>query len=258
VTHTPVGSVIPRTAIITGAGTGIGAATARALANSCSTIVLVGRRLAKLEMVAADITESHPAVTAHVMSVDVANVPEVEAFAAWAMQALPSIDVLVNNAGSIQPAFEGGLQNVSDVWESTIRGNLMSAVLMTEALLPQMASPGGRIVITGSFAAQFGTGSIAYSAAKAALQTYVVSLTRTQGPRGITCNVVAPGYTGDTELVAGRISEERHARLIGGIAVGRAASSQEIANVIDFVASVGASFVTGQTITANGGVMFPG
>jgi len=258
VTHTPVGSVIPRTAIITGAGTGIGAATARTLANSCSTIVLVGRRLAKLEMVAADITESHPAVTAHVMSVDVANVPEVEAFAAWAIEALPSIDVLVNNAGSIQPAFEGGLQNVADVWESTIRGNLMSAVLMTEALLPQMASPGGRIVITGSFAAQFGTGSIAYSAAKAALQTYVVSLTRTQGPRGVTCNVVAPGYTGDTELVAGRISEERHARLIGGIAVGRAASSQEIANVIDFVASVGASFVTGQTITANGGVMFPG
>lgn len=257
-THTPVGSVIPRTAIITGAGTGIGAATARALANSCSTIVLVGRRLAKLEMVANDITESHLAVTAHVMSVDVANVPAVEAFAAWAIEALPSIDVLVNNAGSIQPAFEGGLQNVADVWESTIRGNLMSAVLMTEALLPQMASPGGRIVITGSFAAQFGTGSIAYSAAKAALQTYVVSLTRTQGPRGITCNVVAPGYTGDTELVAGRISEERHARLIGGIAVGRAASSQEIANVIDFVASVGASFVTGQTITANGGVMFPG
>ena len=121
-----------------------------------------------------------------------------------------------------------------------------------------MTSPGGRVVITGSFAAQFGTGSIAYSAAKSALQTYVVSLTRTQGPRGITCNVVAPGYTGDTELVIGRISEERHARLIGGIAVGRAATSQEIANVIDFVASDGASFVTGQTITANGGVMFPG
>ena len=257
-TQAPVGSVIARTAVITGAGTGIGAATARTLASSCSTIVLVGRRLTKLEGVAADIIASHPAVTAHVMSVDVADVPAVEAFAAWAIASLKSIDVLVNNAGSTQPAFEGGLQNVADVWESTIRGNLLSAVLVTEALLPQMTSPGGRIVITGSFAAQFGTGSIAYSAAKAALQTYVVSLTRTQGPRGITCNVVAPGYTGDTELVAGRISEERHARLIGGIAVGRAATSQEIANVINFVASDGASFVTGQTITANGGVMFPG
>ena len=257
-THAPVGSVISRTAIITGAGTGIGAATARTLATSCDTIVLIGRRLTKLEEVAADITASHPAVTAHVMSVDVADVRAVEAFAAWAIEALESIDVLVNNAGSTQPAFEGGLQNIADVWESTIRGNLMSAVLVTEALLPQMTSPGGRIVMTGSFAAQFGTGSIAYSSAKAALQTYVACLTRTQGPRGITCNVVAPGYTGDTELVAGRISEERHARLIGGIAVGRAASSQEIAHVIDFVASDGASFVTGQTITANGGVMFPG
>ena len=257
-THAPVGSVISRTAIITGAGTGIGAATARTLATSCDTIVLIGRRLTKLEEVAADITASHPAVTAHVMSVDVADVRAVEAFAAWAIEALESIDVLVNNAGSTQPAFEGGLQNIADVWESTIRGNLMSAVLVTEALLPQMTSPGGRIVMTGSFAAQFGTGSIAYSSAKAALQTYVACLTRTQGPRGITCNVVAPGYTGDTELVAGRISEERHARLIGGIAVGRAASSQEIAHVIDFVASDGASFVSGQTITANGGVMFPG
>jgi 3-oxoacyl-[acyl-carrier protein] reductase len=144
------------------------------------------------------------------------------------------------------------------VWESTIRGNLMSAVLMTEALLPHVTSPGGRIVIVGSFAAQFGNGSIAYSAAKSALQTYVVSLTRTQGPRGITCNVVAPGYTGDTELVIGRISEERHASLVSGIAAGRSASSQEIANVIDFLASPGASFVSGQTVTANGGVMFPG
>ena len=237
-----------RTAVITGAGTGIGAATARTLANSCS----------KLEEVATEIAASHPAVTTHVMSVDVSDVPSVEAFASWVADALPTIDVLVNNAGSTQPAFEGGLQNIADVWESTLRGNLMSAVLVTEALLPQMTSPGGRVVITGSFAAQFGTGSIAYSAAKSALQTYVVSLTRTQGPRGITCNVVAPGYTGDTELVIGRISEERHARLIGGIAVGRAATSQEIANVIDFVASDGASFVTGQTITANGGVMFPG
>lgn len=251
-------TVIHRTAVITGAGTGIGAATARTLAASCSTLVLVGRRLAKLEEVAAEIAASHPALTMHVKSVDVADVPAVEAFASWAAEALPTIDVLVNNAGSTQPAFEGGLQNIADVWESTLRGNLLSAVLVTEALLPQMASPGGRIVITGSFAAQFGTGSIAYSAAKSALQTYVVGLTRTQGPRGITCNVVAPGYTGDTELVVGRISEERHARLIGGIAVGRAASSQEIANVIDFVASNGASFVTGQTITANGGVMFPG
>ena len=247
-----------RTAIVTGAGTGIGAATARTLAASCSTVVLVGRRLEKLEQVAAEIAAQHPAVTTHVKSVDLTDVPAVEAFASWATTELSTIDVLVNNAGSVQPRFAGGLQDLNDVWESTIRGNLMSAVLMTEALLPHITSPGGRVVIVGSFAAQFGNGSIAYSAAKSALQTYVVSLTRTQGPRGITCNVVAPGFTGDTELVVGRIDEERHARLVSGIAAGRSASSQEIANVIDFLASPGASFVSGQTVTANGGVLFPG
>ena len=247
-----------RTAIVTGAGTGIGAATARTLAASCSTVVLVGRRQEKLEQVASEITTQHPEVTTHVKSVDLTEVQAVESFATWAIAELTMIDVLVNNAGSVQPRFAGGLQDVSDVWETTLRGNLMSAVLMTEALLPHVTSPGGRIVIVGSFAAQFGNGSIAYSAAKSALQTYVVSLTRTQGPRGITCNVVAPGFTGDTELVIGRIDEERHARLVGGIAAGRSASSQEIANVIDFLASPGASFVSGQTVTANGGVMFPG
>ena len=247
-----------RTAIVTGAGTGIGAATARTLAASCSTVVLVGRRMEKLEEVASEITTQHPEVTTHVKSVDLTEVQAVESFATWAIAELTTIDVLVNNAGSVQPRFAGGLQDVSDVWETTLRGNLMSAVLMTEALLPHVTSPGGRIVIVGSFAAQFGNGSIAYSAAKSALQTYVVSLTRTQGPRGITCNVVAPGFTGDTELVIGRIDEERHARLVGGIAAGRSASSQEIANVIDFLASPGASFVSGQTVTANGGVMFPG
>ena len=247
-----------RTAIVTGAGTGIGAATARTLAASCSTVVLVGRRMEKLEEVASEITTQHPEVTTHVKSVDLTEVQAVESFATWAIAELTMIDVLVNNAGSVQPRFAGGLQDVSDVWETTLRGNLMSAVLMTEALLPHVTSPGGRIVIVGSFAAQFGNGSIAYSAAKSALQTYVVSLTRTQGPRGITCNVVAPGFTGDTELVIGRIDEERHARLVGGIAAGRSASSQEIANVIDFLASPGASFVSGQTVTANGGVMFPG
>ena len=247
-----------RTAIVTGAGTGIGAATARTLAASCSTVVLVGRRIEKLEEVASEITTQHPEVTTHVKSVDLTEVQAVESFATWAIAELTTIDVLVNNAGSVQPRFAGGLQDVSDVWETTLRGNLMSAVLMTEALLPHVTSPGGRIVIVGSFAAQFGNGSIAYSAAKSALQTYVVSLTRTQGPRGITCNVVAPGFTGDTELVIGRIDEERHARLVGGIAAGRSASSQEIANVIDFLASPGASFVSGQTVTANGGVMFPG
>ena len=247
-----------RTAIVTGAGTGIGAATARTLAASCSTVVLVGRRIEKLEEVASEITTQHPEVTTHVKSVDLTEVQAVESFATWAIAELTTIDVLVNNAGSVQPRFAGGLQDVSDVWETTLRGNLMSAVLMTEALLPHVTSPGGRIVIVGSFAAQFGNGSIAYSAAKSALQTYVVSLTRTQGPRGITCNVVAPGFTGDTELVIGRIDEERHARLVGGIAAGRSASSQEIANVIDFLASPGASFVSGQTVTANGGVIFPG
>lgn len=106
-----------RTAIVTGAGTGIGAATARTLAANCSTVVLVGRRLDKLEQVAAEIAASHPTVITYVKSVDLTDVTAVEAFATWATTELPTIDVLVNNAGSTQPRFAGGLQDLNDVWE---------------------------------------------------------------------------------------------------------------------------------------------
>ena len=247
-----------RTAVISGAGTGIGAAAARSLAQTCTDLVLLGRRVDRIQAVADEISAIHPDVRVFPRSVDVTDVAAVEGLRDWTAANLPQVDIIVNNAGSVQPSFDGSLQNVVDVWDSTLRANLVSVVLLTEALLPQLPTPGGRIVIVGSNAAQFGNGSIAYAAAKGALQTYAITMSKLHGPKGINTNVVAPGYTGDTELVVGRISEERHATLLTGIAVGRPATSPEIAAVIDFLASPGASFVNGQTLIANGGIIFPG
>ena len=248
-----------RIAVITGAGTGIGAACARALASDCSRLVLLGRRLDRLDEVAAGLADSQAGdeLTIDTRSVDVSDVDAVQAFCDWAVADLGVVDVLVNNAGSPQPRITGGLQDVAAVWESTWRANTLSVVLMSEGLKPLLRRPGGRIVTIGSFAAEMGNGSPAYSAAKGALETYTVSLMRELGREGITANVVAPGYTIGTELLEGRMTPERHERLVATIAAGRAGEPDEIASAVAYLASPLAGFINGRVLTANGGTYLP-
>ncbi len=248
----------PRVVVITGAGTGIGAACAHALAATASRVVLLGRRLEKLEGVAADLLSAHPELVVDCRSVDVSDIPAVEGFARWATDELGVVDVLVNNAGSPQPKITGGLDDVASAWESTWRANTLSVVLMTEGLKPLLRRPGARIVTIGSFAAEMGTGSPAYASAKGALETYAVSLMRELGPEGITANIVAPGYTAGTELLEGRMTPERHDRLITGISARRAGTPEEIASAVAYLASPLAGFVNGRVLTANGGTFLPG
>jgi 3-oxoacyl-[acyl-carrier protein] reductase len=247
-----------RVAVITGGGTGIGAACAVALADTCTHLVLAGRRTDRLESVTESLMVSHPAVRVSWRSVDVTDVAAVDAFCTELASEHPRVDVLVNNAGSPQPRIEGGLTDVAAAWESTWRANTLSAVLVTEGLKGLLARPGGRIVMIGSFAAQLGTGSPAYASAKGAMETYTVTLMRELGADGITANVVAPGYTQGTELLAGRISPERHERLLSGNASRRPGTPQEIASLVAYLASPLAGFVNGQVITANGGTYLPG
>jgi len=139
------------------------------------------------------------------------------------------------------------------VWLEAYQTNVITAVLLTSALLPVMRRPGGRVIIVGSRAAATGGASPAYVAAKAALGGWVLSLAAQLGPEGITANVVAPGYTAGTELLTGRMPADRHERIVAGIAAGRAAQPEEVAAVIAFLASAEASYVSGQVITADGG-----
>jgi 3-oxoacyl-[acyl-carrier protein] reductase len=191
-------------------------------------------------------------------SVDLTDVAAVSAFADWARESLRRVDIVVNNAGSPQPRISGGLDDVAAAWESTWRANTLSAVLVTEGLKPILTRPGGRIVTIGSFAASLGTGSPAYASAKAALETYTVSLMRELGPEGITANLVAPGYTAGTELLEGRITPERHERLVSATASRRAGTPDEIASLVAYLASPLAGYVSGQSIIANGGTYLQG
>ena len=127
------------------------------------------------------------------------------------------------------------------------------SVVLTEALKDRLADPGGRVLFLSSIAAFRGSGSGAYAASKAALHPYAHDLARQLGPRGITVNVVAPGYVEDTGFFGDAMSEERRARLIAETSNGRAGTPGDVAATLHFLASHAAGHITSQIIQVNGG-----
>lgn len=239
-----------RVVVVTGGGTGIGRAIALRFAAGGDRVFVTGRRREPLEETArAAAGSTAPArITAHVC--DGTQPDQLRALAA----ALPEqVDVLVNNAGG-NTDFAGpepaGLESLADQWRANFEANVVTAVLTTELLADRLAT-GGRVISFGSIAADKPSGS--YGAAKAALAAWNLSAAARLGPRGITANVVAPGYIGETEFFHGTLTDERRATLIGSTATKRAGVPGDIAETVWFLASPGARHITGQVVQVNGG-----
>ncbi|MFB9831636.1 SDR family NAD(P)-dependent oxidoreductase [Actinoallomurus acaciae] len=240
---------MPRTAIVTGGGTGIGRAIARRLAADGLDVVITGRRKQVLEETAEELG-------VRAVAFDASDVAAIEA----ALPALPGrVDVLVNNAGGNifrqrpTPA-EGDLAGLRDLWAAQLEANLLSAVLVTSALTPRL-SHGGRVISIGSIAGARGSGpGGSYGAAKAALHSWTGDLAFELGGQGITVNAIAPGYIEDTEFFGDDgPPAERRAALIGQAANGRPGRPEEIADTVAFLASTEAGNITAQVIHVNGG-----
>jgi 3-oxoacyl-[acyl-carrier protein] reductase len=162
------------------------------------------------------------------------------------------VDVLINNAGAYVGGDDSTPAALAAHWRANFDSNVITAVLLTNALLPLLRRPGARIILTSSIAAQRGGGG-PYSAAKAALHGYVLDLATRLSPDGITANVISPGYVTDSEFFDGRMTEEGHAQRVAATLVKRAGVPDDIAEAVRWLAGPGGGFVTGQIINVNGG-----
>lgn len=236
-----------RLAVVTGGGTGIGRATAGMLAGEGFDVIIVGRRPEVLADAVKWIGPQASAVTAD--AADPAQVHKV----VEAVAGRP-LDVLVNNAGAYLAGDEDTLDGVAARWRANLDSNVLTAVLMTTALLPSLRRPGGKIILTSSIAAQRGGGG-PYSAAKAALHGYALDLATSLGEEGITANVISPGYITDSEFFDGRMTPDGHAKRVSASLVKRAGEPSEVAEAVRWLVGPGGGFVTGQVINVNGGTV---
>ena len=163
-----------------------------------------------------------------------------------------SIDILINNAGITRDAM---LHKMTfEQWQQVINTNLNSCFNMCHAVIPAMRDKGyGRVINISSVNAQLGQiGQTNYSGAKAGVLGFTKALARENANKGITVNAVAPGYI-DTDMVHA-VSEKVLESIIAKVPVGRLGKPEEVASVVAYLASDNASFITGETISVNGGL----
>ncbi|WP_067459831.1 SDR family NAD(P)-dependent oxidoreductase [Actinomadura macra] len=234
---------MPRNILVTGAGTGIGRAIARRFAERHEAVIITGRRPGPLKAL-ADELGARALVCDHT---------DPEALVGVVADLPDRIEVLVNNAGGNTDFDADGRSDLAAYardFRANLDANLVSAALTTKALDERLAA-GGAVVSIGSIAADQGAGS--YGAAKAGLAAWNLDLAGELGARGITANVVSPGYVADTEFFRDRLSDERRANLVSATATGRAASPDDISEAVLFLASPAARHITGQVLNVNGG-----
>jgi 3-oxoacyl-[acyl-carrier protein] reductase len=234
-----------RLAVVSGGGTGIGRATAGMLAGEGYDVIIAGRRPDVLADAVKWIGPQATAVTA-----DVGDPGQIAAV----VEAVGGreVDVLVNNAGAYVGGDDATLAALADHWRANFESNVITAVLLTEALRARLRRPGGRIILTSSIAAQRGGGG-PYSAAKAALHGLVFDLAAELGAEGITANVISPGYVTDSEFFTGRMTPDGHAARVEATLVKRAGEPADIAEAVRWLVGPGGGYVTGQIINVNGG-----
>lgn len=240
-----------KVALVSGASRGIGRAVALELAG-CGAAVVVnyrGQQAAADEVVARIEAGGGQALA---VQADVSSADDVERLVKATLDAYGRLDILVNNAGVTRDNLL--LRMKDDEWDSVLDTNLRGAYLLTKAVLrPMMKARGGRIVNISSVVGLSGNaGQANYAAAKAGLLGLSRSVAREMASRGITCNVVAPGYI-ETDITAG-LSDEIKSTVLGSIPLGRFGRPEDVATVVAFVASDAAAYLTGQTIAVDGGM----
>jgi 3-oxoacyl-[acyl-carrier protein] reductase len=251
----PVTGTAGRVALVTGSSSGIGAATARLLAERGMRVVVnylhsaasAGKVVAEIEAAGGQAI----AVRADVLEPEAVQGLLEQVRAAWGT----GVDVLVHNA--LTPYVVKSFQDMA--WEELggkVDDEMRAAFVVTKAVLPAMTGQGrGRIVYLGAGPGRRPrAGMIALGTAKAALSQFARYLAQELGPQGITVNIVEPGPVGDTRIAADVLSEELTQRQVAATPMGRLARAADVAQAVAFYASEDNAFMTGTTAAVNGGM----
>lgn len=241
-----------KVALVTGASSGMGRATAIALANQGAKVIAAARRMDKLQAVVAEIkSRGHEATP---IQMDVTKRPEVDAAVALTVQTYGKLDILVNNAGVLD--YSPFLDMKEEAWDKVIDTNLKGYFYCAQAAAREMAkTKWGRIINIASI----GSGGVGvgfpmivhYCASKGGIIGMTEALAGELGPMGITVNAIGPGGV-DTEMTQGT-SEEQKKGMTARLPIKRFGTSEEIAAGVVYFASEEAAYTTGATLYIDGG-----
>jgi 3-oxoacyl-(acyl-carrier-protein) reductase len=236
-----------KSALVTGASGGIGAAIARVLHRAGAVVALSGTRVDPLEELAAALGSR-----VHVLACNLSDPVAVEALPKQAVEAMGTVDILVNNAGITKDNLF--MRMSDDEWQSVIDVNLTSTFRLCRGVLRgMMKARWGRIVNISSIVGTTGnSGQGNYAASKAGMVGMSKSLAAEVASRNVTVNCVAPGFI--TTAMTDKLNEEQKARILTQVPAGRMGEASEIAAAVLYLASVEAGYVTGATLHVNGGM----
>ncbi|MCS6854231.1 MAG: 3-oxoacyl-[acyl-carrier-protein] reductase [Elioraea sp.] len=239
-----------KTALITGASGGIGGAIARAFHAQGAVVGLSGTRREALEALAGEL-----GCRAHVLPADLADPAAAEALVAAAEGAMGRLDILVNNAGLTRDSL--ALRMKDEDWERVLAVDLSAPFRLCRAALKgMMKRRTGRIISIGSIVGTTGNpGQANYAAAKAGLVGLSKALAQEVAARGITVNVIAPGFIATPMTAA--LSDEQRAAFASRIPLGRLGRPEDVAAAAVYLASDEAGWITGAVLHVNGGMAMP-
>ncbi|MFE6609693.1 SDR family NAD(P)-dependent oxidoreductase [Amycolatopsis sp. NPDC057786] len=236
-----------KVALVTGGTRGIGLATARALAEAGATVVLTGRDEAKAKEAAA------VAGAASGLALDVTDAKAVSTLVRGVAKEHGKLDIVVANAGIMEDALLGMIREelVDTTLSTNVAGTLHTVQAAARAMMRKKT---GSIVVLASIVGEHGSaGQTVYAASKAAVANIARSAAKELGRSGIRVNAVAPGVI-DTDLTSG-LTEDAKAENIGKTPLGRLGTPEDVANAIRFLVSDDASFITGQVLGIDGGLV---